>query len=307
MKYLYVFIASIFLTAPVFAVDIDVPQVPIKAPPFPQREVPKTTIPFPGKSLELQDGTTKFTLFIPDAWHAPESGEIPLTVQFHCGTGFAIEEHLRHGLKTPLLVANLGNGSSKYRVPFEDRERLKRWMALALKSLPAQGTNSHVTVLDICSFSAGYGAVREIIKSPEYFKLIRRVILSDSMYAGLQNTNAGAVREPSHENIEAWIPLAQAAVRGEKTFAFTHSQVPTDYATTGECAAALIKIVKAPIVKIPAGSTPAASDPNFPLQYQSDLGNFHIWGYGGTDGAAHLTQVRHFADVWMVLDAAKNL
>ena len=304
MKLFYPTVAALSVGLTLLAVE----PYRIQAPPMTQRDVVKPATPPPGKSIELQDGNTKFILYIPDGWQAPASGEITLIIQFHGGSWFAIDEHLRHGLKTPLIAATLGEGSSKYRVPFEDRERLQRWMDLALKSLQEQGApkNSRITVLDISSFSAGYGAVREILKSPKYYKMIQRIVLSDSMYAGLSNTNKGAIREPFPANIAPWIPFARAAARGEKTFILTHSQVPTDYATSGECAAAVIKAAHAPILKIPAGSTPAASDPNFPLQYQSDIGDFHVWGYGGTNKEAHMTQVRHLADVWLTLDAAKN-
>jgi hypothetical protein len=60
------------------------------------------------------------------------------------------------------------------------------------------------------------------------------------------------------------------------------------------------------MLPVPAGSLPATQDPEFPLLERADSGNFHLWGYGGQDAQAHITHVRHLADVWMALDAAQK-
>jgi hypothetical protein len=70
------------------------------------------------------------------------------------------------------------------------------------------------------------------------------------------------------------------------------------------CASALIDAVGGSKMKVPRGSLPATLDPEFPLLTRTDIGHFHVWGYGGADAQAHLTHVRHLADVWKALDAA---
>jgi hypothetical protein len=96
-------------------------------------------------------------------------------------------------------------------------------------------------------------------------------------------------------------------MRGEKTFVLTHSEVPTaNYASSAECAWAIIEAVGAPRVMVIPGVIPASNDADFPLRYRSDVGNFHIWGYAGTNAEAHLTHVRHLADVWEALGANKT-
>ena len=54
-------------------------------------------------------------------------------------------------------------------------------------------------------------------------------------------------------------------------------------------------------VEVAANSTPAASDKDFPLLRRADAGNLHVWGYGGTNAQAHMTHVRHAADIWKAL------
>jgi hypothetical protein len=96
-------------------------------------------------------------------------------------------------------------------------------------------------------------------------------------------------------------------VRGEKTFVLTHSAVPTmKFASTGDCAAALLALLGVPREPVSPGALPATKDPDFPLRSRADTGQFHIWGYDGIDAQAHLTHARHMADVWMALDEARG-
>jgi hypothetical protein len=161
--------------------------------------------------------------------------------------------------------------------------------------------------VDVSSFSAGYGAVRELVKSPEYCKIIRRIVLLDSMYAGLEPEEKGSTnRRPLAAQIDVWVPFARAALRGEKTFVLTHSQVPTTtYASSSECAEALLQRVGGEARAVAANSIPAANDPNFPILARTDRGGFHVWSYGGVDAQAHLTHARHMADVWRALETVQ--
>jgi len=278
-------------------------------PPMPVRPIAPPTEPFPGETTVLDLWTT-LTLFLPNGWSVPPTGDTVLTVHFHSGIWFAIQEHLRRGITGPLVAFYPGEGSTIYRKNFEDPTHFKILMDAVVAELKKRGAppNTHIAAVDISSFSAGYGAVREIIKSPDYLKLIRRVVLCDSMYASLDDTVSSGVRKPAAEHIAPWIPIAQAAARGEKTFVFSHADVPTPtYANTAECAAALIEAIGAPREAVAPDSIPAASsDQTYPLLYRSDIGNFHVWSYGGRDGMAHMTQARHLAEIWLALDAAER-
>jgi hypothetical protein len=195
-----------------------------------------------------------------------------------------------------LIVFNAGEGSAAYRLPFEDTNRLARIVSLVEAQLPG---HPRIKRLEISSFSAGYGAVRELLKNPDAIKRIQRIALFDSMYAGLEVEPKGATnRRPSRAQIEVWVPFAQAAVRREKEFVFTHSDIPTrNYASSFECAQALIQRLG-----LTAQLIPATGDDYSPRS-KTDAGNFHVWGYTGTDAQAHLTHIRHMADVLKILDS----
>jgi len=284
----------------------------VTPPALPRRPITPPAEPPPGQDITLDDRGAKFTLFLPPGWGSTvTTGQTVLTVHFHGEGWHVIQEHLRRGAKGPLLCVNLGQGSSAYRVPFEDRERFARLLRMAEQEMVKRGAppQTRVAAVDVSSFSAGYGAVRELMKSPQYVTLIRRIVLADSMYASFEPTPPTGPRPspapPAKEHIDPWLPFCRAAARGEKTFLFTHSQVPTEtYANSAACAAALIDAVGAPNQTVPRGTTPASADPEFPLTARADLARFHVWSYAGSDAQAHLTHIRHLADLWTALDRA---
>jgi hypothetical protein len=262
-----------------------------------------------GQLIDIDDNGVKFLLFLPRFFAPPPNRDLVLTAHFHGATWFVIQEHLRRGLDGPLLCAALGEGSSVYRKPFEDRQRfarLIRRVEIEMNRrfpLPQGWT---VRAIDISSFSAGYGAVREIVKSPEHVRIIRRIVLADSMYASYEGEEtAHPTSLPARQHIEPWLAFVKEAAAGNKTFVLTYSQVPTqNYANSALCAHALCDAIGVPMEKVMPGSLPATLDPQFPLQTRADMRGFHVWGYGGSDAQAHLTHARHIADVWKALDAA---
>ena len=274
-------------------------------PPMPARTIAPGAEAQAGEQILLTDRGTNFTLFLPRGFTVPPSGETTLTVHFHSAIWFGIQEHLRRGCTNPIVCFYPGEGSTVYRLPFEDRERFGRWLRLVEAELARRGapTNTHIASVDMSSFSAGYGAVREIVKQPEYRRLLRRVVLCDSIYGSLDAAALQAGRrEVAREHVECWLPLAQAAARGEKDFVLTVSAIATgSYASTVECADALLAAVGARKVAVPPGSLPAATQKEFPLLHRADLGRFHAWFYAGTNAPAHLTHPRHLADVWQAL------
>jgi len=277
--------ALLMVTTIAFAVD---------PPPMPKRAISPSTRPVPGQKMEINEGEWTFTLYVPQGWRKPQDEGIVLAVHFHGAVWFIIDEYRRAGHDGPLLCAQLGEGSRTYARPFEDTQRFGRLLAAVEEKLKAR-----VSSVEISSFSAGYGAVRELLKTQGYFRLIHSIILCDSMYAGW---GPGPASRPAEEHIAPWLAFAKAATRGEKRFVFTHSSVPTAaYASSADCAAALIEAVGARRVEVARGQLPATLDPDFPLLYRADLGRFHVWGYGGTDAQAHMTHPRHLADVIQAL------
>lgn len=275
-------------------------------PPLPWKSV-SPPAELPGETVPMENKVVKHILFIPKGWTPPANGEVTLTAHFHGAYWFSIQEHLARGLKGPLVNFDLGHGSDAYRNAFENETAFAAVLKAVEKELQKRsGREVRIATVDISSFSAGYGAVRELLKTPEYFDMIRRIVLLDSLYARYPSgERSRKVRQPAREHIEPWVPFAEAAIKGTKTFLITYSEVPTpSYASSAETAAALLAAVGLPGQPVAAKSTPAASDPQYPLLRRADLGRFHVWGYAGKSEEAHLVHARHLSDFWLALDAA---
>jgi hypothetical protein len=256
--------------------------------------------------VEVRDGSLAFVLFLPAGW-LEETNNRRLAVHFHTAEALALSEHLRAGYRFPLVTVFLGSGSARYQEPFRDRERWRRWIKMVEAEEARRGLGrARVETIDVSSFSAGYGAVRELVQQPEAFARIRRIVLSDSLYGGLATGADGkGPRVVQKEHVDAWLPFARAARRGEKTLVLTCSEItPSSYASTGECALAILAALG--LKPAPAGgrTTPADGEPTYPLRWRADAGQLHFWGYAGQDPGAHLVHPRHLADVWRALDAA---
>ena len=268
----------------------------VQPPEMPLRPITGAREKPPGEQLELREGDMPFTLYLPATWNSNATAQT-ITLHFHTAAWYIIQEHIRRGSPNPLASIHLGEGSSVYRRAFEDSQRLQRTLAVISDALQKRSAvKVGITAVELSSFSAGYGAIRELVKTTNVFSA---VVLADSMYASLA-TNAGP-RRPAPEHINVWLPLAQAATNRQTTFVFTYSEVPTSsYASSAECATALLAALQLTNSPVP----PRGAD--FPLLRRVDSGNLHIWGYGGTNAQAHLTHVRHLADIWRAVDQRKD-
>jgi alpha-L-arabinofuranosidase len=246
----------------------------------------------------LKEGDLEFSLFVPRGWRPSRS--IELIVHFHGSVDLMLQEHFDLGMKTPIAVLQIGSGSSVYRRPFEDRARFGRILACVAEELKRRGApqEAEVVAVDVSSFSAGYGALRELVKTPSAFRLLRRVVLADSLYGSLAE---GEPRRPLEDHVGVWLPLARAAMAGRKTFAITFSEVPTpDYASSSEVAEAVVRALGGELR--PVGERhPAASDARFPLRTSWEFGRLSVWGYGGDDAPAHVTHLRNVPALWQSL------
>jgi len=108
------------------------------------------------------------------------SRPVPLLIHFH-GAPWLIEQHLAtHSPKTALITVQLGAGSSVYRRPFIEPEMFSSLLREAADELRLQRGWSSIT---LSGFSAGYGAVREILRQKDNFGLVNSVLLLDGMPA----------------------------------------------------------------------------------------------------------------------------
>jgi hypothetical protein len=244
-----------------------------------------------GQLHEIVNGETRATLFIPDSSSATDSKQ--LCIHFHTAEWFVIQEYQRAKVSHPVLIFNLGQGSTTYARPFSQKGALKPFLDQTI-----QLTKRSISSLNLTSFSAGYGAVRNLIQDQSVLNQINTVILCDSSYAGFSEP---ATRTILPEHLDVWQPLIDRAVKKELTFVLTTSEItPDSYAGTWEVANALV-LKNNGDMQAANKDFPATQDPTYPLLRTFSKGNWHVWSYSGTDAGAHTTHPRHLADILVQL------
>ncbi len=174
-------------------------------------------------------------------------------------------------------------GSSTYAKLFDDPARFGRLIQQAETKAGAKFTH-----IWLGGWSAGYGGVREILKSPDSYARVEAVLLIDGMHTGYQGDKQGPQESKLDPGpLEIWLQLARDAVAGRKRFLVTHSEIfPGTYASTTETSDYLIaqlKLALRPVLKQgPMG-----------LQQLSEVraGGFRVVGYAGNSAPDHVDQL----------------
>lgn len=142
--------------------------------------------------------------------------------------------------------------------------------------------------VSLSCFSAGYGAVREILKDPTSFDRVDAIVAADSIYAGLDETPLDkAARRVDPRDMAGFLAFARAAADAKKVFVVTHSAQPTPYASTTETADDLLASVG-----LERSSLVVAADAPFPQVSRAGRGGFAVLGFAGASGPAHLFHLR---------------
>jgi hypothetical protein len=239
----------------------------------------------PGRRVTLSLGT----LYLPPAFDAGKP--FPLIVHFH-GAPWLVEHQVREQWPQAVLVTvQIGAGSRVYADAFAEPDRFRSLVtevASSMEKLTGRRVEPESIVLS--SFSAGYGAIRSILKQNDNWGRIGLVILADSLHASYVG-DAGAPRSadlPVDETtLEPFSRFAEEAAAGRKRMWITHSEVyPGTYASTTETADALLRHVslsRRPSLKTgPIGMQQLS---------EADRGDFHVAGYAGNSAPDHLDQL----------------
>lgn len=237
------------------------------------------------KEITIEGSTA--TLFIPDDWKPQRVNH--LWAHFHSAAWYIVSEYQRGNNHDLLLVFNLGQGSSTYEKPFKDKVIFQKWVEAV-----EQATNAKVSDLNFSSFSAGYGAVRALIKDPFVLGHLRTVILGDSMYGGLEPNQPQRI--PAKADVDCWLPLVTRAIEGKTSVIMTTSQITPPYAGTWEVAKALVARTGGVMQDVRFGDIPASTIYGQRLLHRYDKGKWHVWSYAGETPEAHMTHARRLAE-----------
>lgn len=236
-----------------------------------------------GRTINLStDAQNRHRLFIPDHY-VNTGGPVDVLIHFH-GDFAAVNNNAKYaGLNAVVVNVTYSGLSSAYQTPFSNASLFGNIMTDALAKLRAQpdfADNVNFGNRAISSFSAGYAAVREILKQQSYFDQIDGIHLADSLYASFtSSTNT----TPLASQMVDFKRFALAASQGNKTMLLSHSQVPTfTYANTAETADNLTQHVGANWQ-----TYNAVGLGNMQFYRRMLMGDLSIYGATGTDAAAH--------------------
>lgn len=246
------------------------------------RELGGTTRAFPGPAGKPVE------LFVPDEARARDAFD--LVVHFH-GAAWLPQQAVAGLAGHPVAaVVNLGTGSGAYQRPFEDPAAFDSLLAGISREVSAlAGRPARLGRVTLVGYSAGHGAVRVILREPRHFARVDAVLLLDGMHTSYvpEGTVLAAGGALDTTNLVAFAAFARAAVRGEKRFVVTHSEIfPGTFASTTETADWLLH-------SLGLRRTPVLLWGPRGMQQLSEAraGRFELLGFAGNSAPDHVDQL----------------
>ncbi len=231
----------------------------------------------PGRREPLELGT----LFVP----ASLRRSAPLLIHAHGSTWLPEVAAARAGGMAAITI-QLGSGSAVYAKPFRDPGLFTRLLAEAETKAGVR-----LTPVILTSWSAGYGAVREILSVPDHYARVDRVLLIDGLHVGYVDgapgTGPGLSSRIETAGLDVFLRFARDAVAGRKRMIVTHSEIfPGTYASTTETADWLLDQLgvrrRAVLRWGPLGMQQLS---------EARAGRFRLIGYAGNSAPDHVDQL----------------
>jgi hypothetical protein len=226
-------------------------------------------------------------IFIPERARASDS--VDVVIHFHGAASLPHQAVDQLGATTVSAVVNLGSGSGAYHRAFRDPATFDSLLTGIVREASAlSGRSLRLGNIALSGFSAGHGAIRVILLDPEHFAAVGAVLLIDGMHTSYVPEGkvlaAGGTLDTT--NLMAFAAFARAAMRGEKRFLVTHSEIfPGTFASTTETADWLLSALglrRTPVLHwAPRG-----------MQQLSEArgGGFELLGFAGNSAPDHVDQ-----------------
>ncbi len=228
---------------------------------------------------------TAVELFVPQ--EAQGSSTIHLVVHFHGAAWLPHQAVADLRSNTVAAVVNLGAGSSVYRRAFTDPAVFDSLLAGVRREVSEVAREPvQLGSVTLVAFSAGHGAVRAILREPRHFATVTTVLLLDGMHTSYvpEGTVLAAGGQLDTTNLVTFADFARAAIRGDKRFLVTHSEIfPGTFASTTETADWLLRTLglrRTPVLRWgPRG-----------MQQLSEVraGGLEVLGFAGNSAPDHI-------------------
>lgn len=219
------------------------------------------------------------TLFVPAGVRARNG--VPVLVFFHGGTWLPEAAGARN--RVAVIAVQAGAGSGTYARLFDDP---KRFESLLEDAESKAGARFGSVMLG--GWSAGCGAVRQILKTPESYARVSAVLLIDGMHTDYVDGKPGPLESKiDPDNLQVWVQLGRDAIAGRKRMIVTHSEIfPGTYASTTETADYLVGQLGVKLRAVlkwgPMGSQQLS---------EAGAGRFRLLGFAGNSAPDHVDQL----------------
>ena len=205
----------------------------------------------------------------------------PLLIHFHGGTW--LPEVAAARVNTAIISIQAGSGSGVYAKALADPQRFSQLLKEAEAKAGVQFSS-----ITLSGWSAGYGAIREILKVPENYARVDRVLLIDGLHAGYIGGKPGPQESQLEtEGLQIFLQFAHDAVAGKKRMLITHSEIfPGTFASTTETTDWLLKelgLKRKAVVRWGPMQTQQLSE--------TKQGQFHLIGFAGNSAPDHVDQL----------------
>jgi hypothetical protein len=226
------------------------------------------------------------TLYLPPFFHATD-GRYDLLVHFHGMSRIQEDNVLLAHLNAAVVTVNVGMGSGPYEDAFRDPYVFAHLVAYSAQLVGKSGRarGARLDRVAVSAWSAGYGAVASILRQPQNVSRLDAVLLADGPHSDWQDEKRHVVAD---DPLAKYVRIAEAAVRGEKLFAITHSAIPTEgYPSSTETVGELLKLVS-------LGKSPrdAIGPRGMHQLYEADRVDLHVKGYAGVAVRDHIDHIR---------------
>lgn len=234
----------------------------------------------PGKRETLAMGQ----LFLPEKLPADATD---LLIHFHGGTW--IPEVAAEKTLCAVIAVQLGSGSSTYAKPFAE-EGTFRELLVEAETKAGRKFDS----ITLSGWSAGYGAIRAILKVPANYERVQKVLLLDGLHCSYADGKPGP-KESSlvADDLQIFVQLARDAAMGKRQFLLTHTEIfPGTFASTTETADYLLKelgLKRRPVLRWgPMGTQ---------ILGEATQGRFHLLSFAGNSAPDHVDLLHSLPDL----------
>jgi hypothetical protein len=227
----------------------------------------------PGRREKLDLGT----LYLPEGLAARP----PLLLFFHGDAWIPEVAAAQNGVA--VVGVQAGAGSASYAKLFEDPQRFLH----LLEEAEAKAGFPFGRVI-LAAWSAGCGALRQILQTPEAYQRVDAVACIDGIHADYVDGKPGPLESSlAADNLQVWLQLGRDAVAGRKRFLVTHSEVfPGTYASTTETADYLL-------AQLGVSRRAVLEWGSMGMQQLSEAssGEFLLLGFAGNSAPDHVDQL----------------